>query len=82
MALPLTSVARSVLRRCYGTVQASTATASAPWTSRIPPVLQDATAARAPRTNWTREEIQQIYDTPLSELTHAAVRDYNVYLWD
>lgn len=67
MSLPLPRSVASVLRRCYGTVQASTAT------SRIPPVLQDAIAAQAPRNNWTREEIQQIYDTPLSELTHAAV---------
>ncbi|KAK2811205.1 hypothetical protein FQN50_002302 [Emmonsiellopsis sp. PD_5] len=35
-------------------------------------VLQDALAAEAPRTNWTRDEIKQIYETPLHQLTHAA----------
>jgi biotin synthase len=36
-------------------------------------VFQQAIEATEPRTNWTREEIQQIYDTPLIELAFAAV---------
>jgi biotin synthase len=37
-------------------------------------VLQNATSATGPRTNWTREEISEIYNTPLFELHYAAVR--------
>lgn len=60
------------LARAYGTVQGPPSAGSLP--SRIPIALQEATAASAPRTNWTREEVQQIYETPLSQLTYAAVR--------
>lgn len=66
-----------VLRRSYGTVQATVPPAAGVAPSplaRLPSALQDATAATAPRTNWTREEIQQIYDSPLSQLTYASVR--------
>ncbi|ODM20276.1 Biotin synthase, mitochondrial [Aspergillus cristatus] len=58
------------LARAYGTVQGPPSAGSLP--SRIPIALQEATAASAPRTNWTREEVQQIYETPLSQLTYAA----------
>ncbi|KAF2672403.1 biotin synthase [Microthyrium microscopicum] len=34
--------------------------------------LQEALAASAPRTNWTKEEISEIYNTPLFELHYAA----------
>ncbi|XRM44769.1 biotin synthase [Aspergillus tubingensis] len=60
-----------LLRRNYGTVQ-STSPSAAAIASRIPTALREATAATAPRTNWTREEIQQIYETPLNQLTYAA----------
>lgn len=51
------------LRR-YGTV-----------TSATPPsVFNTALEANAPRYNWTREEIKEIYDTPLMNLAFAAVR--------
>lgn len=36
-------------------------------------VLHDAAAATAPRTDWSRDHIRQIYDSPLHELTYAAV---------
>jgi hypothetical protein len=36
-------------------------------------VFEDALHAVAPRTNWTKEEIAQVYNTPLIELTHASV---------
>jgi biotin synthase len=68
------SFARSFPRafiRSYGTVQSSPTAAS--FASRIPPALQEAVAATAPRTNWTRDEVQQIYETPLNQLTYAAV---------
>ncbi|EED19024.1 biotin synthase, putative [Talaromyces stipitatus ATCC 10500] len=71
-------LARPALNRSYSTVQsASTSIATgalaAPWTSSTTPaVVKDATAAQAPRTSWTRDEVQQVYETPLSQLTHAA----------
>ncbi|KAL4945113.1 hypothetical protein BDV06DRAFT_55715 [Aspergillus oleicola] len=61
---------RAVFSRSYGTVQSSPTAAS--FASRIPPALREATAATAPRTNWTRDEVQQIYETPLNQLTYAA----------
>ena len=73
-------VARSLIKRFYSTVQgaASSVPASAlasSWTiSTIPAVVNDAAAAHVPRTSWTRNEVQQVYETPLSQLMHAAVR--------
>ncbi|KAL4992820.1 hypothetical protein BDW68DRAFT_148916 [Aspergillus falconensis] len=67
------SFSRSLPRafiRSYGTVQPSPTAAS--FASRIPPALQEAVAATAPRTNWTRDEVQQIYETSLNQLTYAA----------
>lgn len=72
-------LARTLLNRSYSTVQgASTSIATSapasPWTSStIPTVVKNATAAQMPRTTWTRDEVQQVYETPLSQLTHAAV---------
>lgn len=72
MSLPLPrSLPRTLLRRSYGTVQQPPSAASL--NSRIPIALQEATGATAPRTNWTREDVQQIYQTPLNQLTYAAV---------
>ncbi|GAB1200637.1 hypothetical protein BDV32DRAFT_122287 [Aspergillus pseudonomiae] len=70
MSLFPRSVPRIILRRSYGTVQSSPSAASI--ASRIPVALQEATAATVPRTTWTREEVQQIYETPLNQLTYAA----------
>lgn len=36
--------------------------------------VQRALNAPGPRTNWTNEEISEIYDTPLFDLQYAAVR--------
>lgn len=36
-------------------------------------VFEDAVNASGPRTNWTKEEIAEIYNTPLIRLTYAAV---------
>lgn len=36
-------------------------------------VVENALVAQGPRNNWTREEIKEIYDTPLMELAFAAV---------
>ncbi|GAB7353113.1 hypothetical protein MBLNU459_g3653t1 [Dothideomycetes sp. NU459] len=35
-------------------------------------VLQDALRATAPRHNWTRDEIREVYNTPLMELAHQS----------
>jgi len=56
------------LVRRYGTIsdvpiQSSTAPRSA---------FDDAREATAPRNNWTKEEIQEIYDTPLMKLAFAS----------
>lgn len=70
---------RTLLNRSYSTVQgASTSIATgvpaSPWaSSTIPAVVKNATAAQVPRTTWTRDEVQQVYETPLSQLTYAAV---------
>ena len=62
------------LVRAYGTVQSPPSAGTLP--SRIPIALQEATASTAPRTSWTRDEIKQIYETPLNQLTYAAVCYY------
>jgi hypothetical protein len=55
---------RSHLLRKYGTVSAVSTPRSA---------LENALEASAPRNNWTKEEIKEIYDTPLMKLAYAAV---------
>ena len=37
-------------------------------------LLQATIAADAPRNDWTKEEIREIYQTPLMELVYSAVR--------
>lgn len=76
--LQFTSVQGNALaRRCYGSV--STVTNGPSMQSATPTsiprdsVFQEAIEATEPRTNWTRDEIQQIYHTPLIELAFAAV---------
>ncbi|KAJ6150344.1 hypothetical protein N7471_001543 [Penicillium samsonianum] len=68
MSLPIRSLSRTLVRS-YGTVQGSPSAASL---TSIPITLTDATGATAPRTTWTRDEVKQIYETPLSQLTYAA----------
>lgn len=36
-------------------------------------VFRDAVQATSPRTNWTKEQISEVYNTPLIELTYGAV---------
>jgi hypothetical protein len=55
---------RSHLLRKYGTVSAVSTPRSA---------FENALEASAPRNNWTKEEIKEIYDTPLMKLAYAAV---------
>jgi hypothetical protein len=40
---------------------------------RIRSVFKDALDAKAPRTNWTKEEITEVYNTSLIDLTYASV---------
>ena len=40
---------------------------------RLGKVLQEALKATAPRHNWTKNEIREIYNTPLMELAHQSV---------
>ncbi|KAF4636205.1 hypothetical protein G7Y89_g1881 [Cudoniella acicularis] len=53
------------LSRRYGTVSATQHIAP-------PSALQSALEATGPRNTWTREEIREIYDTPLMSLAFAA----------
>ncbi|KAJ5670555.1 Biotin synthase [Penicillium maclennaniae] len=66
------SVPRSLPRlvRSYGTVQGPPSAASI--AGRVPSVLVEATNATTPRITWTREEVSQIYNTPLNQLTYAS----------
>ncbi|RDL33026.1 putative biotin synthase [Venustampulla echinocandica] len=53
--------------RAYGAVSAVSPQVTTP-----PSALDNALAATAPRTNWTKEEIKELYDTPLMQLAFAA----------
>ncbi len=46
---------------------------AAPAGSTTSSALQNAVDAKAPRNNWTKAEIQEIYETPLMKLAFAAV---------
>lgn len=62
--------------RSYSTVQSHSPPS---WAStKTPAVLQAAANAPAPRMSWTRDEIQEIYSSPLNELTYASVPPSNV----
>jgi biotin synthase len=41
--------------------------------TRAGSVFESALNASAPRTNWTKEEISEVYNTSLIDLTHASV---------
>ena len=44
-----------------------------PQIGRKPSVFENAVNAAGPRNDWTREEITEVYNTPLIKLTYAAV---------
>ena len=44
-----------------------------PQIGRKSSVFENAVNAAGPRNNWTREEITEVYNTPLIKLTYAAV---------
>ncbi|PQE24930.1 biotin synthase protein [Rutstroemia sp. NJR-2017a WRK4] len=66
----LTAYQRSLASRSYGTV--SSIPLTNPETPAKRNVFQEALQAAEPRTNWTKEEIKEIYDTPLMELCWGA----------
>jgi len=61
--------AQSLVRK-YGTVS-SVSVESTPQSA----VFDRALEANAPRNNWSKDEIKEIYDTPLMKLAFAAVRN-------
>ncbi|KAJ5600461.1 Biotin synthase [Penicillium hetheringtonii] len=69
MSFPLSRSLPRSLVRSYGTVQGPASTAIP---NRIPNALAEAVTAAAPRTSWTKEEVAQVYNTPLNLLTHAS----------
>jgi hypothetical protein len=73
-ALLRESKSQSLVRK-YGTVSAAPAPTATP-RSRA---FEDAIEAKAPRNNWTKEEIKEIYDTPLMKLAFAAVSWNSAY---
>lgn len=67
-ALMRESRTQSLVRK-YGTVSAAPAQAATPPKG----AFENAIEAEAPRNTWTREEIKEIYETPLMKLAFAAV---------
>jgi biotin synthase len=65
------SKSQSLVRK-YGTVS-SVSAAPTPQSA----VFERALEANAPRNNWTKEEIKEIYDTPLIKLAFASVCSLN-----
>jgi biotin synthase len=57
--------------RQYGTVS-SVSEITTPQSS----VFENALAADTPRNTWTKEEIKEVYDTPLMKLAFAAVSQF------
>lgn len=56
--------------RTYGTVTEAPSITTPPSSSSP---LEDALSATGLRNNWTKDEIRQIYETPLMKLAYAAV---------
>ena len=59
-----------------GTAAAAAAAAGSPPTAgsvRLGKTLQEALKATVPKHNWTKDEIREIYNTPLMELAHQSV---------
>lgn len=70
------SVPRAIVSapRAFSTVQDTPilSTSPPPQAAQSTSILQDALNAAGPRTNWTKDEISQIYNTPLVELQYTA----------
>lgn len=61
------------LGRQYGIVSSIPVTMPPQFTTPQSSVFDSALAAEVPRNNWTKDEIKEIYDTPLMKLAFAAV---------
>lgn len=76
VALRSTSAASVQLARQFSTVVDDTfspASAPPPPQANKGRVLEDAVNAKAPRFDWTKDEIREIYNTPLMELAFQSV---------
>jgi hypothetical protein len=62
--------------RNYGSVSSVSPQLTTPHSA----VFETALAADTPRNTWTKEEIKEIYDTPLMKLAFAAVRNCQFFL--
>lgn len=49
-----------------------------PVAQRAPSVYENARNATGPRRNWTKDEIAEVYNMPLIDLTHASVCVCNI----
>jgi hypothetical protein len=59
-----------------GSVDARLQRFTPPITRATSSVYENALTATAPRTNWTKEEISEIYNTSLVDLTYASVSEH------
>lgn len=48
---------------------------------RLGRVLGEALKATAPRSDWTKDEIREVYNTPLLDLVHYSVCIYSTFLF-
>ncbi|KAF2272971.1 putative biotin synthase [Westerdykella ornata] len=69
---PLVSSSSSLLVPTRETARSFSTVVDIPVIKPTSSVFQDAVQASGPRTNWTREEIAEVYNTPLMELTYAS----------
>lgn len=70
---PLISSSSSFLIQTRDTARCLSTVVDIPVVRPSTSVFKDAVEATAPRTNWTRDEIAEVYNTPLMELTYASV---------
>jgi biotin synthase len=80
IGLALNSTRTHALARPFSTVLDTPVDPSSTPPTRKASVFENALNAVAPRTNWTKEEIAQVYNTPLIDLTHASVCLSNLHL--
>lgn len=68
---------KTVVRTRYFSTPVNDTFSPVPSTPPPPPATQSAlwaaVNARAPRNDWSKDEIRDIYNTPLMELAHQAV---------
>jgi len=67
------SIVRKSTRHALARSYAQVAAGPSALNLNTPSIFQQAVNATEPRTNWTKDEISQIHQTPLMELAFAAV---------